>query len=123
MEKKVFVVRSTAKRDAAIGAVAAVLVLALLAYAVVSMSRGVSGKGLTGKITAKHFTPQPEQQITLGHGGLRERRLDGEYRFEVHVEPGHQDYTVWVDKSVYDSRNVGDSFYFLRPPNAASPAR
>ncbi len=110
------VVKSTTARDIAIAVIAAVFVLGFLIYGIISMSSHVTGKRITGKITAKHFTPQPEEQVTIGKGGLRERNLDGEYTFEVYSDTDRKTYTVWVDKTDYDSHQIGDSFNFLPPP-------
>jgi hypothetical protein len=110
--KKPFVVKS-GKKDIVIGIAAGALILGFVLFGIKSMSNRVVDKGLTGTITAKHFAPQQEQQITIGKGGMHERKLEGEYTFEVSAE--NKIYTVWVDKSVYDSRKVGDHFYFLRP--------
>lgn len=108
--------RHTTARDVTIGVLAAVLVLGFLFYAISNMSTKVTGHGLTGAIVAKNFVPQPEEQVTLGTGGLHERKLDGTYTFEIHVPPETKNYTVWVDKSVYDAHQIGDQFYFLLPP-------
>lgn len=103
-------------RDAALAVAAAVLVLGFLGYAIVSMSGKVTDIGPTGKIVAKNFTPQPEEQVTIGRGGLNERKIDGAYTFEVYVDSEKKSYTVWVDKTVYEAKQVGENFHFLRPP-------
>ena len=73
---------------------------------------------LNGKITAKHFQPQPEEQVTIGSGGLSSRKLDGSYTLEVYAELREKKlYTVWVDKTLYDEKKVGEEFSFLRPPS------
>jgi hypothetical protein len=114
-KKKPFVVKSR-KKDLVIGIVAGALILGFVLWAIGSMGNRVADKWITGTVTAKHFTPQPEQQITIGKGGVDDRKIDGEYTFEI-VADG-KNYTVWVDKSVYNSRNVGESFRFQRPPPA-----
>lgn len=108
--------RSTARRDLLLGILAGALALGFLAWGIASMSRDVSGGWIEGVIVAKHFTPQPEEQVTVGKGGLRERTLDGEYTLEVRVgvENG-KTYTVWVDKRDFEARKVGDPFRFPRP--------
>ncbi|MEI8343311.1 MAG: hypothetical protein WCH43_17455, partial [Verrucomicrobiota bacterium] len=89
------VVVNTTKRDTLIGILAGAVIITLLAFAFMQMSKGVVGQGLTGTILSKTFTPLPEEQITIGKGGIRERAVDGEYRFEVQVESNV--YTVWVE--------------------------
>lgn len=113
--KKPFVVKS-GKKEIVLGIAAGVVILGVLLYAIMNMSSGVVDKGLTGTITAKHFTPQKEEQITIGKSGVHERELEGEYTFEVTAE--NKPYTIWVDKSIYDAHKVGDRFYFLRPTPA-----
>jgi hypothetical protein len=112
-KKKPFVVKS-GKKDLVIGIVAGALILGFVLWAIGSMGNRVADKWITGTVIAKHFTPQPEQQITIGKGGVDDRKIDGDYTFEI-VADG-KNYTVWVDKSVYDSRNIGESFRFQRPP-------
>jgi hypothetical protein len=111
--KKIVVVNTT-KRDTILGVLGGAVLLALLAFGFIHLSQDVTGKGLTGIITSKTFTPQPEEQITIGQGGPRARRIEGEYRFEVNVDS--RIYTVWVDKLAYDTKEVGDRFYFMPPP-------
>ncbi len=107
-------------RDIVIGIAVAAGVLAFIAFAITSMSSRVAGNDLTGTITAKHFKPQDEQQITIGRSGVREKEIDGQYSFEVEVGAEKKIYTVWVDKTVYDTRQVGEQFRFPRP---APPSR
>lgn len=116
---KPVVVQTTRTRDVVLGVAIGLLVLGFVIYGIMSMSNRVMGNDLIGTITAKHFTPQAEeQQITLGKGGLNEKTVTGEYRFEVQVPPENKIYTVWVDKVVYDARNVGEEFRFPRPAPA-----
>jgi hypothetical protein len=114
-EPKIVVVGTT-RRDVLIGVSAGIVLIAGLLFGFFQMSHDVVGNGLTGVILSKTFTPLPEEQITIGKHGVHERRVEGEYVFVVHVEAENKDYTVWIDKQVYDSRQVGDRFYFLRPP-------
>jgi hypothetical protein len=102
-----------------IGIIAGVVLLAFVAWAILHMSEGVVGRGpLTGKIMARHFQPQPEEQLTVGRGGLDQKQIDGVYTMDVQTPDGHN-YTVFVDKSVYDSHQPGDSITFLPPPPKA----
>lgn len=120
---KVLVVKAS-RRDWIIGIVAGVLILGFIVFGILSMSRQVGNYGLTGVIVSKNFVPQPEEQITVGKGGLTEHKVDGTFTFEVQVaEEGNRIYTVWVDKSVYDSHQIGATFFFMRPPPARSPEK
>jgi hypothetical protein len=111
------VVVRTSRRELLVGLLVGAALLALVLLAVLNMGGKVAGRGLTGRITEKHFTPEePSTEITIGKGGVRQREVDGTYTFVVWVEAEKKVYTVWVDKSVYQTRKVGEDFYFLRPP-------
>ena len=78
---------NTTVRDAAIPIVAGALVLAFVLYGIFTMAKPGSGNRLTGTVIAKHFTPQPEQQIAFSGRKLESaREIDGEYLLEVRVE-------------------------------------
>ena len=107
----------TSRKEIAIGIGATVLLVALLAWGFVLLSKQVPDNNLTGTITAKHFTPRPpETQITIGQGGLAERHDDGDYTFDIHVASEDHDYILYVDKTLWDQKNVGDEITFVRPP-------
>ena len=73
------------------GIVIAVLVLAAIVLATLSLNRTIQGAGsFTGKIIAKEFTPAPAQEITVGAGGLQSTRIDGEYLLKVETPDGVQ---------------------------------
>ena len=92
------------------------LLLAFVLYGILHMSQGVTGHSLlTGSIVAKHFKPQPEEQLTVGGGGFDQKNLDGVYTMDVRTADG-QTYTVFVDKPVYDAHQPGDQLSFLPPP-------
>jgi hypothetical protein len=114
--RKPFVVKSTTARDVTIAVSAGIVLLAFVLWGIVHMSQDVAGHSLlTGKIVAKHFEPQPEEQLTLGKGGLDERNLDGIYTVQVRTPDG-QTYKVFVEKPVYQSHKLGDDLSFLPPP-------
>ncbi len=112
-KKSPYVVPSTARRDLFVGLGLGIVVLAFIIFGVMSMGNRVVGNTLTGTITAKNFTPAPEEQVTIGKSGVHSRHLDGEYVLEVTVKG--KVYTVWVDKEVYAAKKVGEEFVFLRP--------
>ena len=114
--RKPFVVKSTRTRDVTIAVVAGIALLAFVVWGILHMSQDVTGHSLlTGKIVSKHFEPQPEEQLSLGKGGLDEKNLDGIYTMEVRTPDG-QTYKVFVEKPVYESHKVGDDLTFLPPP-------
>lgn len=108
-----YVVPSTTRRDLLVGLGSALVLLALVLFAVMNMSGGVAGSTLNGQIVAKNFTPLKEEQVTFGRGGVHSRERDGEYVLECNVA-GHR-YLVTVDKKTYNSKQVGEHFLFTRP--------
>ena len=120
-------VSSTRRRDwlIALGAGSAILAFAFYSFIALSRQSTASG-GLEGIITAKDFVPRQETQITVGREGVSSRQLAGEYSFQVRA--GRDDarlYKVIVDPVVYNTRAVGDRYYFVpgRPPAVGVPSR
>jgi hypothetical protein len=112
------VVPNTSVRDAILAIVAGLLVLAFVLYGIFTMAKPGTGNRLTGVVVAKHFTPQPEQQITFSGRKLEgAKEIDGEYLLEVRVEEEKRTFQVPVEKPLYESRKVGDSLTFVRPPS------
>ena len=109
---------STRVRDTLIAVAGGLAVLAFVLYAIFYFSRQAdSAGGVEGTIIAKAFVPRPETQITFGQGGLSSREIAGEYSFRVRVpREGGRVYRVGVNSGTYGSYNVGDTFFFLRPP-------
>jgi hypothetical protein len=100
-----------------IGIVIAVAVLALIAWATLSLNRTMKSTGaFTGKIIAKEFTPEPAQEISVGAGGLQSTRIEGEYLLKVETPDGSRVFNVWVDRTVYDEAKVGDDYYVIPTP-------
>ena len=116
---RVVVVSGTTKRDAIIAAVTGLLTVAFLAYGFMhfaKMSHRAKRSTLTGIVVEKQFAPAPEQQITVGREGLRERRLDGEYVLKVRVDAENaRVFEVPVEKTMFEEKKVGDPLTFLRP--------
>lgn len=99
------------------GIVIAVVVLAAIVLATVSLNRTMQRAGsFTGKIMVKEFTPAPAQEITVGTGGLQSTRIEGEYLFKVETPDGKRVFNVWVDRLVYEEYKVGDAYYVIPTP-------
>lgn len=99
------------------GIVLALLVLAGIALATLSLKQTVASSGaFTGKIIAKEFTPAPAREITVGRGGLQGRDVAGEFLLKVESPDKSRTFNVWVDRTVYDSHEVGDSYYVIPSP-------
>jgi len=115
------VVQNTTRRDAIIAAATGIIALAVIGFGFVqfaNMAQRAKRSTLTGVVIEKQFSPAPEQQITVGRSGLRERRIDGEYVLKVRVDPeGGRIFEVPVEKKMFDEKKVGDSLMFLRPPS------
>ncbi len=118
--KPPLVVQTTSRREVVIGLAAGLLVLAGLVYLAATFVSGPSklqANMLEGKIVEKHFTPEREQQITFGRKGLKQKQSDGEYLMKVRVGKEGRIYEVPVQRSVYLSKDVGDSLLFVKPPS------
>ena len=108
---------NTHARDTAIAVAGGVAILAFVLYAIFYFSRQAdSTGGVNGTIVSKAFVPRPETQITFGQDGLSSRAIAGEYSFRVRVpqEIGRV-YKVIVAPATYENRQVGETFYFIRP--------
>ena len=100
-----------------IGIAIARSVLALIAWATLSLDRTMKSTGaFTGKIIAKEFTPEPAQEISVGAGGLQSTRIEGEYLLKVETPDGSRVFNVWVDRTFYDEAKVGDDYYVIPTP-------
>lgn len=104
------------------------LLISGILYAIYYTQREIEDARMRGTITEKHFTPQPEQQITIGEGGLNVTETKGEYTFIVEVksrEGGAKEYTVYVDEERYEAHEIGDLFdvgpYLVRTPDTGEP--
>lgn len=114
--RKPFVVKSTTAREVIIAVLAGAALLAFVLWGILHMSQEVTGHSLlTGKIVAKHFEPQQEEQLSVGKGGLDEKNIDGVYTMDVRTPDGRM-YTVFVEKPVYEAHQTGDELSFLPPP-------
>ena len=114
---KPFIVQSTTAREVIIAVAVGLALFGFVIWGILLMSHDVSGHSLLkGTILSKHFEPQPpEEQLTVGKGGLDEKNIDGIYTMEVRTADG-KTYTVFVEKPIYESHQTGDELSFLPPP-------
>lgn len=99
------------------GIVVAMLVLGIIIWGTLSLDRQNRSSGsFTGKVIAKEFTPEPAREITVGRGGLKSTRIEGEYLLKVETPNASRVYNVWVDRSVYLEYEVGSSYYVIPTP-------
>ena len=116
MEPKVYA-DPDRKRILWTGILIAVVVLAAIALATLSLDRTMKSSGaFTGKIIAKEFTPEPAREITVGAGGLRGTDVAGEYLLKVETPDKSRVFNVWVDRTVYEGQKVGDDYYVIPTP-------
>jgi hypothetical protein len=89
-----------------------ILLLGFILFAVFPSGSGILDAKKSGVLVGKEFVPQPERQITLGEeGSISARDKEGEYLLTVEVpNVGGKKYTVWVNKKLYESLQVGDKF-------------
>ena len=95
-----------------------IVLLAFVGYGVLHMASPVAGNKLTGTVVEKVFTPQKEHQISFtGRKIVGSKNIAGDFLLKVRVEAQKRTYDVPVEQSVYESKQVGDSLTFLRPPS------
>jgi len=112
------VIPSTTRRDALIAIVAGLVVLAFIGYGVMHMAQPVTGNKLTGTVIEKVFTPQKERQVSFNGSHVEgAKEIAGEFVLKVRVDEQKRTYEVPVEQELYESKNVGDSLTFLRPPS------
>lgn len=112
------VLPSTAKRDAFIAGLVALLVLAFIGYGVMHMAEPVAGNKLTGTVIEKIFTPRKERQVSFDGRHIEgAKEIAGEFVLKVRVENEKRTYEVPVEQEVYEGKRLGDSLTFLRPPS------
>ena len=95
-----------------------IVLLIFVGYGVMHMASPVAGNKLTGTIVEKVFTPLKERQVSFSGrkiDGVKE--IAGEYVLKVRIEEQKRTYDVPVEQYVYDSKKVGDSLTFIRPPS------
>lgn len=110
----------TGKRDILIAAACALAVIALVVFgvwAVMKQQRTPSRNHLTGQIVEKYHTGEREKEITFGRKGLKNQETDPGYRFQIRVDGEGRTFEVPVAKELYESKKVGDTQSFIRPPS------
>jgi hypothetical protein len=114
------VVPTTTRREMVVATLSGLGVLVAIGYGVFALGKGqrkAARNTISGRIQKKTFTPSPEQQISVGRGGLNSREFAGEYILEVFVKSEDRTFQVPVDDTTYEAARVGDSFTFTRPPS------
>lgn len=116
------VIKDNSLRTTLIAMGLGIVMLVFVGYGVLHMGSPVQGNKLTGTITEKIFVPQKERRVDFSGRKLTgTKEVEGEYYFKVEVKEkdGEQprSYQVPVEQVTYDSKKVGDSQTFIRPPS------
>ena len=111
------VIKNHTARDAAITIAVVMLLVAALAFGVMQLREKPAGNSLRGEIIGKNFAPMKEEIVEFNGRRMKSNReSDGEYTFKVRVDSeGGRVFEVPVPKSIYASKNTGDSMTFIRP--------
>ena len=111
------IVKKNATRDMAITIVFVVLLVAALGFGVVKLRDNPQGNSLRGEIVEKVFIPMKEEIVEFSGRRLKStRESEGEYVLKVRVDSeGGRVFDVPVPKSLYVSKEKGDSLKFIRP--------
>lgn len=107
---------SFSKRDLIIGLIAGAIMVGFILFAIGSMHDRTGTHGVRGIIKEKEFIERPEQRITVGRDGIHIREREGDYLLHVWVESEEKMYYVQVNRFIYESKEVGQPYYFSRPP-------
>ena len=111
------VLKNNAVRDALIAVACAVLILGVLGYAVLNVSKKPQGNMLSGRVVEKVFTPLKEEIVEFSGRKLKGvRESEGEYVLKVRVDAEEgRVFEVPVSQTAYRMKNVGDTLEFIRP--------
>lgn len=112
------IIPGTGRREALVAIIAGLVVLAFIGYGVMHMAQPVTGNKLTGTVIEKVFTPRKERQVSFDGGHVEgAKEIAGEFVLKVRVDEQKRTYEVPVEQELYESKQVGDTLTFLRPPS------
>ena len=72
---------------------------------------------LSGMIVEKYRLDEVVREVQVGRRGLRSEEVDSGHRFQVWVEAVGKTYEVPVTETLFNTKEVGDSQSFVRPPS------
>ncbi|HEX8373188.1 MAG TPA: hypothetical protein VF585_10440 [Chthoniobacterales bacterium] len=98
------------KREIIIAVLGALLLIALVGYAVMNMGGQSAENAITGKVVSKRFEPRPETQLTIGQGGVQRNDLAGRYFISVKAASTGELYNVVLSEEDYQRVDVGDTY-------------
>lgn len=103
-------------KDILIGVVIGAVFIGFILYAIFGLHERTGAHGVRGIIKEKEFIERPEERITIGRDGIHVREREGDFIFHVYVESEDKMYYVRVNRFYYESKEVGEPFYFARTP-------
>jgi hypothetical protein len=112
------VVPTVSRSETIIAVLCGIGAFAFIVYGILHMDSAqqkASGNTLSGKVLSHQFTPQKEEQISFGRGGLKGQHLNGDYVLKVYVKSENRSFEVPVDANTYEAVRDGANFSFLRP--------
>ncbi len=98
------------KREIILAVLGALLVIALVGYAVMKLANNSSETAITGEVVEKKFVPRPETQLTIGGGGVRRNDQAGLYYMSVKARDSQEIYNVRLSEEDYNRLKVGDTY-------------
>jgi hypothetical protein len=111
------VIPTTSRREIIFGVLIAVVILGGVLFAILHTGGPARGNHLRGEIIEKIATGIKERDLTFTKGRMESKTTDSGYHFKVKVKDRAEPYIVPVEKELWDARQVGESFDFLRPPS------
>jgi hypothetical protein len=72
---------------------------------------------LTGMVVEKYKLDEVVREVQVGRRGLRSEEVDSGHRFQVWVESMGKTYEVPVTARMFESKEIGDSQSFIKPPS------
>ena len=110
--------RANTRREMLFAVACGALILGFVGYGVMTMSskqQAASVNTVSGKVVAKKFIPEPEEQVSFGSKGVKAKKVAGEYILEIRVEREERTFEVPVEQATYEAARIGDQQTFLRP--------
>ncbi|MGF1656668.1 MAG: hypothetical protein ACFCU3_06775 [Verrucomicrobiales bacterium] len=109
---------TTNPRDIWLGVLVGVLLFSALGWGVFALFSEMGSRGTQGTIVDKEFYQRPETRISVGEGGLRREERAGVWRLFVRSQRDGQTYVINVQEDLFNSKSVGDSYYFVPAPES-----
>ncbi|MEO7933732.1 MAG: hypothetical protein ABIT76_11295 [Chthoniobacterales bacterium] len=98
------------KREIILAVLGALLVIALVGFAVMKLGNNSSETAITGQVVAKKFVPRPETQVTIGGGGVQRNDQAGLYYLSVKARDTQEIYSVLLSEEDYNRVKIGDTY-------------